>query len=69
MSQITLDVAERARLDQVLVGLAGPDGLAGSDGDVYVDEEGTPLARREDGAITPLQPPSWRRPAEVERCT
>ena len=66
MSQITLDVAERARLDQVLVGLAGPDGLAGSDGDVYVDEEGTPLARREDGAITPLQPPSWRRPAEVD---
>jgi sulfate adenylyltransferase len=65
MSQITIDVAARARLDQIIVGLASPDALPGEDGDVYLDEEGTPVARREAGRIVTLQPSSWQRPADV----
>jgi sulfate adenylyltransferase len=65
MSQITIDVAAQARLDQIIVGLATPDTLPGADGDVYLDEEGTPVARREAGQVISLQPSSWRRPADV----
>jgi sulfate adenylyltransferase len=62
MSQITLDVVARALLDQVVVGLSRGESLPGTDGDVYVDEEGTPLARRVDGGVQALQPSRWQRP-------
>jgi sulfate adenylyltransferase len=62
MSQITLDVVGRALLDQVVVGLTTAESLPGGDGDVYLDEEGTPLARRADGEVHELQPSQWQRP-------
>lgn len=65
MSQLTLDVVERARLDQVLIGLLPVTALPGTDGDVYLDEEGLPIARRADGEITSLQPLHWRTPESV----
>jgi sulfate adenylyltransferase len=63
MSQITIDVADRARLEQVIIGLAPLDTLPGEDGDVYLDEEGTPIARREADQVISLQPSSWQLPA------
>jgi sulfate adenylyltransferase len=65
MSQITIGVADRAVLDQVLLGLAASDELAGEDGDVYLDEEGTPIARRDANGIAALQPSPWRHPMDV----
>jgi sulfate adenylyltransferase len=65
MSQITIGVADRAVLDQVLLGLAASDELAGEDGDVYLDEEGTPIARRESTGIAALTPSAWRHPMDV----
>jgi sulfate adenylyltransferase len=62
---VTLDAIARASLDQVLVGLLPSDVLPGEDGDVYLDEEGTPIARREAGNVTSLQPLPWRSPASV----
>jgi sulfate adenylyltransferase len=65
MAAITLDLAGRAQLDQVLIGLLPASGLGGADGDVYLDEEGTPVARRADGAVEALAPPVWRPPPQV----
>lgn len=65
MAAITVDLAERGRLDQVLIALLPADALPGEDGDVYLDDEGTPVARREAGAIVPLATVSWRRPVDV----
>jgi sulfate adenylyltransferase len=65
MAEITLDVAGRGRLDQVLVALLPAETLPGTDGDVYLDDEGTPIARRVAGAVTALGPLDWRRPADV----
>jgi sulfate adenylyltransferase len=65
MSQITIDVTERAQLDQVLVGLAAADTLRGAAGDVYLDEEGTPIARRDGDTIVALQICRWQSPADV----
>jgi sulfate adenylyltransferase len=65
VSQVTLDVVGRARLDQVLIGLLPGDALPGEDGDVYLDEEGTPIARRADGEVVALQPPRWPTPESV----
>jgi sulfate adenylyltransferase len=62
---ITLDVAERAVLDQVLVGLQPVTALRGQPGDTYLDEEGTPIARREADATVGLQPLRWRAPSAV----
>jgi sulfate adenylyltransferase len=65
MSQITIDVTELARLDQVLIGLAALDTLPGEDGDVYLDEEGTPIAQRDGAMIVALRPSGWRSPHDV----
>jgi len=65
MSQVTLDVTGRAQLDQVLVGLLPATALPGEDGDVYLDEEGTPIARRAAGKLEALQPLPWRAPDSV----
>jgi hypothetical protein len=60
-----LDIGGRAQLDQVLVGLLPATALAGEDGDVYLDEEGTPVAKREAGTVVGLQPVPWRSPSSV----
>jgi hypothetical protein len=65
MSQITIDVADRAHLDQVLIGLAAAEELAGVDGDVYLDEEGTPIAHREAGRVVANGAVKWQRPSDV----
>ncbi len=59
---VTLDVAGLARLDQVLLGLLPADALPGSDGDDLLDEEGTPVARRDGGQVIGLREPRWPRP-------
>jgi sulfate adenylyltransferase len=65
MAAITLGVTERARLDQVLIGLLPGFALPGEDGDVYLDEEGTPIARHVAGQIMPLGAVAWQRPGDV----
>jgi sulfate adenylyltransferase len=65
MAAIALDVAGRARLDQVLIGLLPLDALPGEDGDIYLDEEGTPVAHRADGELATRQPVTWRAPADI----
>jgi sulfate adenylyltransferase len=62
---VTLDVEARARLDQVLIGLLPPTALPGDDGDVYLDDEGTPIARREGSVVVGLSPSRWASPAEA----
>jgi sulfate adenylyltransferase len=57
---ISLDAETAARLDQVLVGLAPATDLPA--GELYLDEEGTPVARRDGDRIQPLRPVRWRRP-------
>jgi sulfate adenylyltransferase len=63
---VTLDDAGLARLDQVLLGLLPPDSLPGVDGDDYLDEEGTPVARRQGGGLVGLRPSRWKRPDDVQ---
>jgi sulfate adenylyltransferase len=65
MSQITIDVTERALLDQVIVGLAAAAVLPGVDGDIYLDEEGTPIARRDGAAVVALSAVRWQLPSDV----
>lgn len=60
---VTLDVAGLARLDQVLLGLLPADALPGVDGDDLLDEEGTPVARREAGQVVALRAIRWARPS------
>lgn len=67
MPEITVDVVGRATLDQVLVGLLPVTALAGADGDVYLDEEGLPIATRGGGSVTSLHEVRWTAPAEVDR--
>jgi sulfate adenylyltransferase len=62
---VSLDVIGLARLDQVTLGLASPDTLPGADGDELLDEEGTPVARREGGRVIALRPTRWPRPDDV----
>ncbi|HVT66018.1 MAG TPA: adenylyl-sulfate kinase [Mycobacteriales bacterium] len=62
MAAVTLDLAGLARLDQVQLGLLPADALPGVDGDDLLDEEGTPVARREAGQIVTLREPRWSRP-------
>jgi sulfate adenylyltransferase len=69
MAAITLDVAERARLDQVLIGLLPATALPGEDGEHYLDEEGTPIARREGDHVIALGAVRWQRPAAVASTT
>jgi sulfate adenylyltransferase len=65
MAATTLDVAGRAQLDQVLIGLLPATALPGGDGEVYLDEEGTPVARRDAGSIVALGAVRWQRPGDV----
>ena len=60
---VTLDGPAMARLDQVLLGLLDPSQLP--PGDVYLDEEGTPVAIREDGRLVGRRAVPWPRPDEV----
>lgn len=65
MAAIGLDVGQLAVLDQVLIGLATADVLPGAAGDVYLDEEGTPVARREADRIVALRAFDWEPPPEA----
>jgi sulfate adenylyltransferase len=65
MAQVTLDVVGRATLDQVLVGLLPATALPGVDGDVYLDEEGLPIATRDAGVVTSLHEVRWALPEAV----
>jgi len=60
---VTLDAAMAALLDQVLVGLLPADALP--DAAVFLDEEGTPVARRSGTEVTAAGPLRWRLPADV----
>src|SRR4051794_10109388 len=60
---VALDLAGLARLDQVLLGLLDESGLPL--GDRYLDEEGTPVATRNDGQLVGLREPRWVRPEGV----
>jgi len=60
---VTLDLSGIARLDQVLIGLLDDGALPQAD--VYVDEEGTAIARREGGRVTALRELRWQRPDAV----
>lgn len=62
VAAVTLDLAGLARLDQVLLGLLPPDALPGVDGDELLDEEGTPVARREAGGVVGLGASRWAQP-------
>jgi sulfate adenylyltransferase len=62
---VTLDLERRAQLDQVLIGLLPPSVLPGEAGDVYLDEEGTPIARRDGEVVVGLMPTAWPMPADV----
>lgn len=60
---VTVDTALAAVLDQVLVGLLPVDALPAAT--LFLDEEGTPIARREDGTIVATRPLRWRSPSDV----
>ena len=60
---VTLDLTGLAQLDQVLLGLRAEDDLPLAD--VYLDEEGTPVATRNDGRLVGLREPRWVGPDEV----
>jgi len=62
VAALTLDVLGLARLDQVLLGLLPPSAVPGNDGDELLDEEGTPVARREAGQVVTLREVRWARP-------
>ena len=60
-ASVTLDDDGLARLDQVLLGLLPATDLP--DADDYLDGEGTPVAARVDGVVTPLSTRPWLHPA------
>jgi sulfate adenylyltransferase len=60
---VTLDADLAATLDQVLVGLLPADALPPAE--LFLDEEGTPVARRDGGAVVPAGEVRWRSPADV----
>ena len=60
---VTLDNAGLSRLDLVLLGLLADDALPLAT--TYVDEEGTPVAMRDNGRIIGSRPLTWQRPEEV----
>jgi sulfate adenylyltransferase len=60
-----LDNAGQAQLDQVLLELLPDSVLPGAVGDDYLDEEGTPIARRTADGVEGLRPMRWVRPADV----
>jgi sulfate adenylyltransferase len=60
---VTLDNAGLSRLDLVLLGLLADDALPVAS--TYVDEEGTPVAMRDNGRIVGARPSMWERPEDV----
>jgi sulfate adenylyltransferase len=60
---VTLDGPMAATLDQVLIGLCDLDSLPPAD--VYLDEEGAPIARRDGARLVATRPPRWQRPDEI----
>jgi len=60
---VTVDTALAAVLDQVLVGLLPVDALPAAS--VFLDEEGTPIARLEAGTIVAVKPVRWQRPSDI----
>jgi sulfate adenylyltransferase len=60
---VTLDHDGLSRLDLVLLGLVTEDALPPAD--TYVDEEGTPVAIRDNGRIVGTRQRPWRRPEEI----
>jgi sulfate adenylyltransferase len=60
---VTLDDETSALLDQVHLGLADESELPAAE--LYLDEEGTPVARREDGRLRFVKPVRWDRPEDV----
>ncbi|HEX3897588.1 MAG TPA: adenylyl-sulfate kinase [Mycobacteriales bacterium] len=66
MPLVNLDNSGLAQLDQVLLGLLPASALPGADGDDYLDEEGTAIARRQRGAVIGLRPIRWQRPDDVQ---
>ncbi|MDQ1695669.1 MAG: sulfate adenylyltransferase [Frankiaceae bacterium] len=61
---LTLDPDLAAVLDQVLMGLLPADALPAAD--VYLDEEGAAVARRDEGGgLVAVRPLRWALPAEV----
>ena len=60
---VTLDHDGLSRLDLVLLGLVTDDNLPPAD--TYVDEEGTPVAIRDNGRIVATRPRPWQRPEDV----
>ena len=64
-AQVTLDEDLAAVLDQVVIGLLPVSALPSAE--VFLDEEGAPVARREGDAVVPVRPVRWRRPEEVRQ--
>jgi len=60
---VTLDNAGLSRLDLVLLGLLPDSALPTAT--TFVDEEGTPVAIRDNDRIVAMRPMPWRRPEEV----
>jgi sulfate adenylyltransferase len=61
---VSLDYTELSRLDLIVLGLLTEDALPPAD--TYVDEEGTPVAIRDNtGRIVSMRPMPWERPEDV----
>ena len=61
---VTLDYTELSRLDLIVLGLLPDDALPPAD--TYVDEEGTPVAIRDnEGRIVSMRTLPWAQPEEV----
>jgi sulfate adenylyltransferase len=65
VADVVVYVAMRPALDQALLGLRAVSDLPGEDGDVYVDEEGTPIATRSGGVLTAVGPIRWAHPSAM----
>ena len=60
---VTLDDDGLSRLDLVVLGLVTEDALPHAD--TYVDEEGTPVAIRDNGRLVAMRTIPWDRPEEI----
>jgi sulfate adenylyltransferase len=62
---VTLDDDLAAVLDQVVIGLLPVSALPPAD--VFLDEEGTPVGRRDGDTVVPARPVRWRTPDDVRQ--